>query len=467
MRRLYFGLSSICVVCLIVVIVVYSSTGGNFPFDYGIVIDAGSARSEVSLFKWLGDHTNRTGVVFEVTDCETHEGIDDNEDNVKPTINHLVKCVKTISQFIDLDKKSVTPLYFGATAGMRILQVGKPSLAEFIINSIKKAFAKLKVNGKVISARDIRIIPGKEEGVFSWISVNYLLKNIAPLAGGEMRNRTVGILDMGGASAQIAYEVSNTTARTAEEEDVVLFGTEYRVLADSNLCFGKDEALKRYLVTLIQSHSSSDSIITDPCLQEDAQRTIHGSELSKSACLHSSSPGIKLFSHDIAYLFKGSAKRRECSKAIEKVVDVEECRKTFKYCIKVRSNPPPRDMLFYAISNYYFATSNSFPSAHNVSAKEFQANIQLWCSRKWADIVDNVKYPLRFVIDYCFLLNYIYVTLTKVYKFDELLFENIIFQKRVDGQSISWSLGYMINSTNGLPPLEPYPPLIPKGPFIL
>ncbi|XP_063902031.1 nucleoside-diphosphatase mig-23-like [Zophobas morio] len=43
------------------------------------------------------------------------------------------------------------------------------------------------------------------EGVFSWITVNYLLGKFDSLD--EQPPRTDGIIDMGGASAQIAFEV--------------------------------------------------------------------------------------------------------------------------------------------------------------------------------------------------------------------------------------------------------------------
>lgn len=40
-----------------------------FPLQYGIVIDAGSSRSNVYLYEWPGEKENETGVVTEMMNC--------------------------------------------------------------------------------------------------------------------------------------------------------------------------------------------------------------------------------------------------------------------------------------------------------------------------------------------------------------------------------------------------------------
>ena len=39
------------------------------PLQYGIVIDSGSSRSTVYLYKWPGEKQNDTGVVMEIMNC--------------------------------------------------------------------------------------------------------------------------------------------------------------------------------------------------------------------------------------------------------------------------------------------------------------------------------------------------------------------------------------------------------------
>lgn len=63
--------------------------------------------------------------------------------------------------------------------------------------------------------------------------------------------QTVGSLDLGGASTQIAF----TTTDDASGEGltkVTLYGYEYTVYTHSFLCFGKNEAEKTVLAKLVQ-----------------------------------------------------------------------------------------------------------------------------------------------------------------------------------------------------------------------
>ena len=60
-------------------------------------------------------------------------------------------------------------------------------------------------------------------------------------------NSTFGVLDMGGASAQIAQQISSSGSE--ESDDIVhirLYGTNYTVHTYSNFCFGTEQALRRY-----------------------------------------------------------------------------------------------------------------------------------------------------------------------------------------------------------------------------
>lgn len=65
--------------------------------------------------------------------------------------------------------------------------------------------------------------------------------------GGE----TVGSLDLGGASTQIAF----TAPDDAKGQDLIkisLYGYEYNVYTHSFLCYGKNEAEKRLLADLVK-----------------------------------------------------------------------------------------------------------------------------------------------------------------------------------------------------------------------
>ena len=45
-------------------------TSSRLPSQYGIVVDSGSSRSTVYLYKWPSEKKNDTGVVSEVLNCK-------------------------------------------------------------------------------------------------------------------------------------------------------------------------------------------------------------------------------------------------------------------------------------------------------------------------------------------------------------------------------------------------------------
>lgn len=61
----------------------------------------------------MGDQVNNTGIVYEVTHCETESGIDDHESNVAKTIEELMPCVRNVTGNIDWDVHGSTPTYLG------------------------------------------------------------------------------------------------------------------------------------------------------------------------------------------------------------------------------------------------------------------------------------------------------------------------------------------------------------------
>jgi len=67
------------------------------------------------------------------------------------------------------------------------------------------------------------------------------------------RPKTVGALDMGGASTQITFVPGNPAKiPPGYNQSLVLYGTEYEMYTYSYLCSGLNEAYRRYLAHLVQ-----------------------------------------------------------------------------------------------------------------------------------------------------------------------------------------------------------------------
>ena len=67
---------------------------------------------------------------------------------------------------------------------------------------------------------------------------------------------TMGALDMGGASAEIAFIPSSPPDQNHTVEESV-FGQTYKIYAHSYLCYGENEAYSRYLAQLVANNVRS------------------------------------------------------------------------------------------------------------------------------------------------------------------------------------------------------------------
>lgn len=122
----------------------------------------------------------------------------------------------------------------------------------------------------LFSQSQAEVISGKQEGVYAWIGINFVLGRFdhedesdadTSVDSASGRRRTVGILDMGGASLQIAYEVptSASVLPPKQEEAAKILLAEfnlgcdvqhtehvYRVYVTTFLGFGGNFARQRY-----------------------------------------------------------------------------------------------------------------------------------------------------------------------------------------------------------------------------
>lgn len=64
--------------------------------------------------------------------------------------------------------------------------------------------------------------------------------------------QTIGALDLGGASTQIAFETSEEVEDKDNVMELKLYGQTYRLYTQSFLCYGQDQFLRKLLALLIK-----------------------------------------------------------------------------------------------------------------------------------------------------------------------------------------------------------------------
>ncbi|XP_054167109.1 ectonucleoside triphosphate diphosphohydrolase 8-like isoform X2 [Oppia nitens] len=453
---------------LVLIVTLFTATGGYVPFDYGVVLDAGSSHTQITLYHWLANKMRCTGVVEQLDTCRIEGGISSyNVSDVSTVGYDLLECIRNVSKKIDKDRLYNTPLYLGATAGMRLLNKTDSNKVKSIFYLINNAF----IQNTGLQVKTIDIISGQNEGLFSWITSNYLMdKLIVDEFDTKSTTSTTGMLDMGGASAQIAYREADNGlhSNVNDEVNVRLYGINHTVRASSNLCFGADQAMLRYQMYLILLNKDKQTI-DSPCHPKSSQINAIGNDLKEQICVKLVND--KIVDYNKNYTFIGTGNNDNCSQILTNhLLNKSECQTTFDMCFDESANPPPNATQFFALSSYYYTVrilklTQEF--IDKVTADEYKNEMQKFCSLDRQSMLKNPLVIAKYVDLYCFQLHYIYTTIKYVYKFADNMWPNIKFTNSIGKTSLGWSLGSMINATNAIAAEKPTPPMVKVFPFIL
>jgi len=165
--------------------------------NLAVVIDAGSGGSTMEIIKYNGlNSSESTEKLF--SSNKTASAVSSLESDQEKITEH-------IKELVDQAKgagKDLTgiPVYFLATAGMR--NMGEVSQVK-TLEAVKKAIKDLG-----LSLGDARVISGADEGLYAWISLNFM--------DGHIPNNleTKGIIEVGGASAQLVFVPTETKPKS-------------------------------------------------------------------------------------------------------------------------------------------------------------------------------------------------------------------------------------------------------------
>jgi hypothetical protein len=120
---------------------------------------------------------------------------------IKPGLASINSNKESISAYLSIllndSPERHVPLYFYATAGMRLLS--KPQ-QQLYYEVIRQWFSE-QTEWQLM---DAKTITGREEGVFGWLAVNYQLG-----AFDDATQPMLGVLDMGGASVQAVFPIDD------------------------------------------------------------------------------------------------------------------------------------------------------------------------------------------------------------------------------------------------------------------
>ncbi|XP_004640564.1 ectonucleoside triphosphate diphosphohydrolase 2 [Octodon degus] len=419
---------------------------------YGIVLDAGSSHTSMFIYKWPADKENDTGIVSQHSSCDVQGGgISSYADDPSKAGQSLVECLEQALRDVPKERHAGTPLYLGATAGMRLLNLTRPEASANVLAAVTQTLIQYPFN-----FRGARILSGQDEGVFGWVTANYLLENFIKYGwvGRWFRPRkgTLGAMDLGGASTQITFETAKPAEDPANEVHLRLYGQHYHVYTHSFLCYGRDQVLQRLLASALQTQHSH------PCWPQGYSTQVLLGSLYQSPCTRAQWP--RAFNSSTRITVSGSSDPVLCRGLISGLFNSSSC--PFSRCSFDGVFQPPVAGNFIAFSAFYYTvdflrTVMGLPTA---TLRQLDVAAVTTCNQTWTELQARAPQQKARLADYCAGAMFVHQLLSQGYGFDERTFSSVTFQKKAADTAVGWALGYMLNLTNMIPA---DPPGLRKG----
>lgn len=367
-------------------------------------------------------------------------------------------------------------LYLGATAGMR-------TLASFEPDNVRLKFKWVYDSAVNISKRRIddyvelgidsfRIMTGPQEAAYSWLTVNYFCNKFSDYTKQEdslkkPKVKTLASLELGGSSAQIAYEKSDTTRFiSAYDYELNMFNKSIAksLYARSDPCLGIVQASSRAQILSIRNYANNLSMITHldetnltrvdielDCWYSGWQREISVTELkhlNALPCMRSSQIGktdpilsfLKIRPQLKTINLIGKLNQIKCNSLIENLLNTQACRQNFDLCLEEPpSFGPPLGTPFVALSvlsnfahalkldefngtnltkNYENYTNDIDLNFLSIDHPQTLTRLNQLCQTPFEMVANSFNIKTKYLATACFDYNYMLQLMTKFYGFE-------------------------------------------------
>ncbi|XP_057688143.1 ectonucleoside triphosphate diphosphohydrolase 4 isoform X2 [Corythoichthys intestinalis] len=453
-----------------------STDATNPDLNYGLVVDCGSSGSRVYVYCWPrhnGDphellnirqmrDQNRKSVVMKIK-----PGISKLAQTPEKASDYIYPLLSFAAEHIPKNKHIETPLYILCTAGMRILpQSQQEAILEDLRTDIPVHFNFL------FSDSHVEVISGKQEGVYAWIGINFVLGKFnhahndgeavveVNVPGGDqqealVRKRTAGVLDMGGVSTQIAFEVPKTeeVAKNLLAEfnlgcDAHRTDHVYRVYVATFLGYGGNAARQSYEESIIKLTATrnklfgqhigemAESPLLDPCLPKDLLDQIGAPEQK----LH----------------VLGTGDFDQCRRVLQPFLNRTNETQTslsgiFQPAIDYNNSQ------FYGFSEFYYCTEDVLRMGGDYNASKYAQAAKGYCATQWKTLrerFDSGLYAshadLHRLQYQCFKSAWMYEVLHTGFSFPSD-YKNLKTAFLVYDKEVQWTLGAILFRTRFLP----------------
>ncbi|CAF2106012.1 unnamed protein product [Rotaria magnacalcarata] len=485
------------------------------PTNYAIVFDAGSSHTEMFVYHWPADKSEGAGTTSSVNEyfvcslvavnindstkfneTKAIKAISDFEQHLHLLPGFFEPCLKKAVEKIPSNRHKYSPIFLGATAGMRLARLHNVEQANQILEAIRETFSNYPF--QFVVARQVRILTGMEEAIDGWITTNILLekfkhrhenrkKSRQIISPAELDQDMTGVLDLGGASTQVTFtyveERGSQPIPLEFTTNITLFDTVYKPYAHSYLCWGKNEATKRYRARLVldllnniikSSNLSTTLFVPDPCLVRGANDTWKVNKLFTSTCTNNEKLKFANYNTSISsFTFVGAGNASRCNQSLSRLFNSKRSNRSINclhkkdYCTFDLTFQPviPENIKFIGLSGYYYVFDNlahgvpTINKSNGYKLADFHRE-ELERRRKAVCDIDYEKLRIQESITsgnepykraLCFDAWYVWLLLTKGIGFKEAELKRVSVVNKFTSGKVGWTLGYMINQTNYIP----------------
>ncbi|KAJ2358720.1 Guanosine-diphosphatase [Coemansia sp. RSA 2618] len=205
--------------------------------QYVLMLDAGSTGSRIHVYKF--NHCKEQPELEDEVFEQLKPGLSSFKEDAEGAARSLDALMDVALRGVPPALRACTPVAVKATAGLRMLGAAQ---SDRILAAVEQRL-RSEYPFRLAGARPVEIMDGKDEGIFAWITVNYLLGTL-----GKAEHATAATFDLGGGSTQIVFEPrfanGSALAQGAHRYDVRYGGELYALYQHSYLGFGLMEARK-------------------------------------------------------------------------------------------------------------------------------------------------------------------------------------------------------------------------------
>ncbi|TKS68666.1 Ectonucleoside triphosphate diphosphohydrolase 7 [Collichthys lucidus] len=460
----------------------------NPALNYGIVVDCGSSGSRVFVYYWP-PHNGNPHTLLDIRQMKDHDR--------KPVVKKIKPVWVLFSQVsppwrrtpaqasdylhpllsfaaahVPQNKHKETPLYILCTAGMRLLpESQQAAILEDLVTDVPLEFDFL------FSRSHAEVISGKQEGVYAWIGINFVLgrfdhadeedatvevttgsQNQQPIS----RRRTVGIIDMGGASLQIAYEVPSaiTFSSPQEEEagksvlaefnlgcDVEHTQHVYRVYVTTFLGFGGNMARQRYEDQLVNNTLAKNRFLT-------TQTGLNEDKPYLDPCLPAGLSDTAVRDNNTLYL-RGQGDWTRCQEVVRPFLGLHNGTMSPGGVYQAPINFSNSE--FYGFSEFFYCTEDVLRLGGQYDSEKYSRAASDFCSTKWSTLkqrLDNKLFSQQADLGrlkyQCFKSAWMYEVLHSGFRFPTN-YTSLKTAQLVYDKEVQWTLGAILFKTRFLP----------------